>query len=431
LINTLTALKAHQMCQTEAQICLDWSTWFMRITVTISTFWCVPGSWVRNRNISGFILKKISICVSKNSRVECVCEFGVSSCVCVVCVVCVVLAVSNVVCEWTLCGVPQRPPRVCSPSYVLWFWASWTEEQRGSSTRSRAEPVRWSDTDAQICPVKHWFREVCVCVCVCDVGEVVKLTDVKYFPFSLWLIFIICVAYYVAIFPFIGLGQWVSVLFISKIKCTEYKIAEERIIWTFTWWRVNMTQWECERMMMDEFKSCSHFSTEFSSSRSSPSLLSRPEPSTGTHTHTHTHAHAHTLSLTHTHTRTHTLSLSHTLTHTLSLSHTHTLSLSLTHTHTRTHTRTHMHTLSHTHSHTHSLSHTHTHTLSLSLSLSITHTHHCKHLKCHLTLNSDIKRSNPVHFIDDACFIQARTWAQNVNTMHWKKCLLWEMLFSI
>uniref|UniRef100_A0A8C1UQW2 Lysosomal dipeptide transporter MFSD1 n=1 Tax=Cyprinus carpio TaxID=7962 RepID=A0A8C1UQW2_CYPCA len=36
-------------------------------------------------------------------------------------------------------------------------------------------------------------------------GEVIKLTDVKDFPVSLWLIFIICVAYYVAIFPFIGL----------------------------------------------------------------------------------------------------------------------------------------------------------------------------------------------------------------------------------
>uniref|UniRef100_H3CQI6 Lysosomal dipeptide transporter MFSD1 n=1 Tax=Tetraodon nigroviridis TaxID=99883 RepID=H3CQI6_TETNG len=36
-------------------------------------------------------------------------------------------------------------------------------------------------------------------------GEVIKLTLVKDFPFSLWLIFIICVvASYVAIFPFIG-----------------------------------------------------------------------------------------------------------------------------------------------------------------------------------------------------------------------------------
>uniref|UniRef100_A0A8C7K565 Lysosomal dipeptide transporter MFSD1 n=1 Tax=Oncorhynchus kisutch TaxID=8019 RepID=A0A8C7K565_ONCKI len=44
-------------------------------------------------------------------------------------------------------------------------------------------------------------------------GEVIKLTDVKDFPFPLWLIFIICVGYYVAIFPFIGLGQ---VFFIEK-----------------------------------------------------------------------------------------------------------------------------------------------------------------------------------------------------------------------
>ncbi|XP_013866535.1 lysosomal dipeptide transporter MFSD1 isoform X2 [Austrofundulus limnaeus] len=44
-------------------------------------------------------------------------------------------------------------------------------------------------------------------------GEVIKLTDVKHFPSTLWLIFIICVGYYVAIFPFIGLGQ---VFFIEK-----------------------------------------------------------------------------------------------------------------------------------------------------------------------------------------------------------------------
>lgn len=37
--------------------------------------------------------------------------------------------------------------------------------------------------------------------------EVVKLTDVKDFSIQLWLVFIICVAYYVAIFPFIGLGK--------------------------------------------------------------------------------------------------------------------------------------------------------------------------------------------------------------------------------
>lgn len=37
-------------------------------------------------------------------------------------------------------------------------------------------------------------------------GEVIHLTDVKDFPLSVWLIFIICVAYYVAVFPFISLG---------------------------------------------------------------------------------------------------------------------------------------------------------------------------------------------------------------------------------
>ncbi|XP_067898254.1 lysosomal dipeptide transporter MFSD1 isoform X1 [Heterodontus francisci] len=44
-------------------------------------------------------------------------------------------------------------------------------------------------------------------------GDVVKLKDVKDFPLSLWLIFIVCVCYYVAIFPFIGLGK---VFFIEK-----------------------------------------------------------------------------------------------------------------------------------------------------------------------------------------------------------------------
>ncbi|XP_076824533.1 lysosomal dipeptide transporter MFSD1-like [Clavelina lepadiformis] len=43
--------------------------------------------------------------------------------------------------------------------------------------------------------------------------EVVKFTDVKDFPLQLWLIFLICVGYYVAVFPFIGLGK---VLFEEK-----------------------------------------------------------------------------------------------------------------------------------------------------------------------------------------------------------------------
>ncbi|XP_018117824.1 major facilitator superfamily domain-containing protein 1 [Xenopus laevis] len=45
--------------------------------------------------------------------------------------------------------------------------------------------------------------------------EVIKITDVKDFSLSLWLIFIICVCYYVAVFPFIGLGK---VFFIEKFQ---------------------------------------------------------------------------------------------------------------------------------------------------------------------------------------------------------------------
>ncbi|XP_034085310.1 major facilitator superfamily domain-containing protein 1 isoform X2 [Gymnodraco acuticeps] len=55
-------------------------------------------------------------------------------------------------------------------------------------------------------------------------GEVIKLTDVKDFPLTLWLIFIICVCYYVAIFPFIGLGQ---VFFIEKF---DFSPAEARAV---------------------------------------------------------------------------------------------------------------------------------------------------------------------------------------------------------
>lgn len=38
-------------------------------------------------------------------------------------------------------------------------------------------------------------------------GEVVRITDIKDFPFSFWMIALVCVAYYVAIFPFIALGK--------------------------------------------------------------------------------------------------------------------------------------------------------------------------------------------------------------------------------
>jgi hypothetical protein len=44
-------------------------------------------------------------------------------------------------------------------------------------------------------------------------GDEIKLSDALKFPLQLWLVFIICVAYYCAIFPFISLGK---VFFISK-----------------------------------------------------------------------------------------------------------------------------------------------------------------------------------------------------------------------
>ena len=38
-------------------------------------------------------------------------------------------------------------------------------------------------------------------------GEVVTLSDILTFPLSFWLLSVVCLAYYVAIFPFISLGQ--------------------------------------------------------------------------------------------------------------------------------------------------------------------------------------------------------------------------------
>lgn len=38
-------------------------------------------------------------------------------------------------------------------------------------------------------------------------GEVPQLSDVKTFKISFWMVSVVCVAYYVAIFPFIALGK--------------------------------------------------------------------------------------------------------------------------------------------------------------------------------------------------------------------------------
>uniref|UniRef100_A0A8C4R5R2 Lysosomal dipeptide transporter MFSD1 n=1 Tax=Eptatretus burgeri TaxID=7764 RepID=A0A8C4R5R2_EPTBU len=40
-----------------------------------------------------------------------------------------------------------------------------------------------------------------------DTVKVIKLSDVRYFPLTLWMVFMVCVFYYVAVFPFIGLGK--------------------------------------------------------------------------------------------------------------------------------------------------------------------------------------------------------------------------------
>jgi len=37
--------------------------------------------------------------------------------------------------------------------------------------------------------------------------QVIKLADIKDFPFNFWMVCLICIAYYCAIFPFIALGK--------------------------------------------------------------------------------------------------------------------------------------------------------------------------------------------------------------------------------
>lgn len=39
-------------------------------------------------------------------------------------------------------------------------------------------------------------------------GQIAKLSDIKTFSVSFWMVSLICVAYYVAIFPFIALGKY-------------------------------------------------------------------------------------------------------------------------------------------------------------------------------------------------------------------------------
>lgn len=38
-------------------------------------------------------------------------------------------------------------------------------------------------------------------------GEIAKLSDIVTFKVTFWMVSVICVAYYVAIFPFIAMGK--------------------------------------------------------------------------------------------------------------------------------------------------------------------------------------------------------------------------------
>ena len=49
-------------------------------------------------------------------------------------------------------------------------------------------------------------------------GEVIKITDVRFFPVSFWLICIICVMYYAAVFPFVAVGK---IFFMGKFAMSD------------------------------------------------------------------------------------------------------------------------------------------------------------------------------------------------------------------
>ncbi|CAG2113021.1 unnamed protein product, partial [Medioppia subpectinata] len=55
---------------------------------------------------------------------------------------------------------------------------------------------------------------------VVQAGDVVKITDVKHFKLSFWLISLICVTYYVSIFPFTALG---GTFFRRKYRMSHYE----------------------------------------------------------------------------------------------------------------------------------------------------------------------------------------------------------------
>lgn len=59
-------------------------------------------------------------------------------------------------------------------------------------------------------------------------GEVAKLSDIITFKVTFWMVSVVCVAYYVAIFPFIALGKYVW----SKYEQSKY-FNVQKILGTF------------------------------------------------------------------------------------------------------------------------------------------------------------------------------------------------------
>ena len=68
-------------------------------------------------------------------------------------------------------------------------------------------------------------------------GEVVTLSDILTFPLSFWLLSIVCLAYYVAIFPFISLGQGIVQLPLPRFKYRAF-FPLGRKVWKMTLWNV-------------------------------------------------------------------------------------------------------------------------------------------------------------------------------------------------
>jgi len=55
----------------------------------------------------------------------------------------------------------------------------------------------------------YWTRCQLHLSTVVTAGDVIALRDIKHFGTKFWLLCVICVAYYVAVFPFISLALWV------------------------------------------------------------------------------------------------------------------------------------------------------------------------------------------------------------------------------